>query len=103
STRSDAGDGCIVSGTSVGRRIWRNPADLHRSGLEHGVQFLCFSEKHSERNARSSPDLRIQLVAAIHRDGIALCGHRPGLELDDVGSGWVVLPDGLRDVCAWLT
>src|SRR5581483_11638965 len=53
--------------------------------------------------ARSSPDLRIQLVAAIHRDGIALCGHRPGLELDDVGSGWVVLPDGLRDVCAWLT
>ncbi len=36
----------------IGRRAGRHPADLHRPGVEHGVQLLFVAEEHSARDAR---------------------------------------------------
>jgi hypothetical protein len=44
----------------------RHPSNLHRPGVEHGLQLLRFAQKHSQRDARGRKDLRLQLVAALH-------------------------------------
>jgi hypothetical protein len=72
-------------------------------GVEHGVQLLRFAEEYSERDAGSGNDLPLQLVAALHANGIAVLGHWVSLEFDDVGGGRMVCADGLRDVCARAT
>ena len=66
SSRRNAGHGGLISWTATGSRSGRNSADLHRSGLEHGVQLLRVIEEHSQRDARSRKDLPLQLVAALY-------------------------------------
>ena len=51
-------------------------------------------------NARGGDDLPLQLVAALHADGVAIFRDRIGLELDDVGGWRMVRADGLRNVRA---
>ena len=48
----------------VGSRTGLDSADLHRSGLEHGLQLLFLAEEHSPRDARSGASLSLELVAA---------------------------------------
>jgi len=52
------------SAQPVRRRTRIDPADLHRAGMEHRVQFLFFPEDDSARTARSRGDLSIQPLAA---------------------------------------
>ena len=100
SARRDAGDGGAVSQSPDRRGDGRNSAHLHRPGLEHGLQLLLFAEEHSARHARGGQDLPLQLVSAVHAVRVALRRDRAGVELDDVGRGRLVFPDGLRDVCS---
>ncbi len=64
------------------RRAGRDPAHLHRAGVEHGVQLLLVAEEHSARDARGGQDLPLQLVSALHAAGSCLtppsawCGTR---------------------------
>ena len=50
--------------------------------------------------SRSCEHLQIFAVAEVDAVGAALFGDRPGVELDGVGGWWMVLPDGVRDVCS---
>ena len=84
----------------IGVETGRHPADLHRAGVEHGLQLLLLAEEHSARDARGREDLPLQLVSALHAIRAALRGHRAGVELHDVGGRRLVLPDGVRDVRA---
>ena len=84
----------------VGRGIRRHPADLHRPGVEHGVQLLRVAEVHSARAAGSRAHLRLRRVAAVRGTGAAVWRDRPGVELHGVGGGRLVLPDGVRNVRA---
>ena len=74
--------------------------DFYRPGLEHGVQFLLVVEKHPARHARGGEDLSVQLVPTLHQHRTAVLCHWVGVEFNDVGRGWVVFSDGLRDVRA---
>ena len=56
----------LFPGQAVGRGGGRDPADLYRASMEHGVQFLRFVEEHSEGDARGGDDLSLQLVAALY-------------------------------------
>ena len=59
---------------------------------------FCVIAKLSSGDARGRRYLSLQLVAALLADGAAVFGDRAGLELDDVGGGRLVRPDGLRNV-----
>ena len=75
----------LFPGRQLGVETGRGPAHFYRTGLEHGLQFLCIAEKHSARDAGSGHDLPFQLVAALPPDRAALRHHRPRLEFHDVG------------------
>ena len=100
SSGRDAGHGGAVSGPAARCGTGGDPSDFYRASLEHGLQFLCVAEKHSERNAGGGGDLPVQLVATLHADGAAFFGDRAGVELDDVGGRGMVRADGMRNVCA---
>ena len=50
--------------------------------------------------ARGCEHLSIFAIAAAGAVGASLLGDRAGVELDGVGGGRMVFPDGLRDVCS---
>jgi NitT/TauT family transport system permease protein len=62
--------------------------------------FYSSLQIHSARSARGGAHQPLQRHAALRRTGAAVRHDRPGVELDRIGGGRVVLPDGVRDVRA---
>src|SRR5581483_5237195 len=98
SAAGDGGDGGAVSDSAVRRVVGIDPADLHRAGVEYGVQRVLVDQEYSTRADGGGGCLQIELVAALHAAGVAERGDRAGVELDDVGGGRLVLSDGVRGV-----
>ena len=98
-SRRDDLDGGSFSQQAVGRRAWIGPADFHRPGVEHDVQFLFVSEEYPHRNARSGAGVSFELVAAVLATRVAAGGDWANLEFDDVSGRRLVLFDGVRNVC----
>ncbi len=88
----------------------------HQLGVELGAILLIFTGQvwnmaFSFYSSLKSIPREMREAAKIYRFNwyqrftqleVALRSHRPGVELDDVGRGRLVLPDGLRDVRARL-
>ncbi len=100
SAGGDARHGLADSGAAARHRNGRHPADLYRAGLEYRLQLLLIAQEHAARIARSLKDLSLFSLAAILATRIALRGDRAGLEFHGLCRRRLVLPDGLRNVCA---
>ena len=81
------------------RRDGSDSADLHRPGVEYGVQLLFLAQEYSSRaDARPAGIYKFSRWQRLVQLELAVFSDWPGVELDGLCGGRMVLPDGLRDV-----
>jgi len=95
----NAGHGGAVSQRQLGVELGSIILIFHRAGLEHRLQLLFLAEDDSARFAGSRDYYRFSawqrfLELDLPFSTIGWC------EFDDVRGGWMVLPDGVRNVRA---
>jgi NitT/TauT family transport system permease protein len=82
----------------LGLETGRDPAHLHRAGLEHGVQLLLLAQEHADELREAADIYNFSAWQRFWQIGDAVFRDRPGVELHGLSRRRMVRADRLRNV-----